>query len=262
MKLIFLKMKIKQLTINCLACAILFVGCKKIDLELQVLDKYPAVVEARMTNLQELELHLSQVVPLSHPDSVISGAYVEITPLGGAPEQLEEVAPGHYRLSLTALPGQRYTLRIEAGGKVLLATAVAPAAAISVDSVAAKRMDDSTAVLTTHLRLPPTRPIYALLSVKTDSATLDEYFIEKTIEPGSVFLHESQPVNVQPGTSVQVEITTFSKTDFEFYRAVGRLSLGNNFNPSNVRNPPSNISGEAIGLFSAALADTISLQVW
>lgn len=262
MTLNFLKMNFKRLTINCLACVALLLGCKNIDLELQVLDKYPAVVEARMTNLHDLELHLSQVVPLSHPDSVISDAYVQITPLGGTSEQLEEVAPGHYRHGITALPGQRYTLRIEAGGKVLLATTLAPAAAITIDSVAARRLDDTTAVLTSYLRLPPNRPIYARLSVILDDTIKDEYFIEKTIEPGSFVVHETQPLNAFPGSHATVELTTFSKTDFEFHRAVGRLSLGNNFNPSNVRNPPSNISGEAIGLFSAALADTISLQVW
>lgn len=258
----FLKMDLKSLTINSLLLVSILSSCKKVELEEQVLDKYPTVVEARMTNLDAVQVNLSQVMPLSHPDSVISGAFIEITPEGGSPVQLLEAAPGHYQHDLKTLSGQRYTLRIEAGGKVLLATSTAPTAAISIDSVTAESKDDTLIVLTCHLRLPPTRPVYARLLVLIDDVVQEDFLIEESIEPSAVFQQRTEPFIAAPGSRAMIQLTSFSKTDYEFYRSMRLLTLGNNFNPSNIRNPPSNFSGDAIGLFSAALADSTSLIIW
>ena len=255
-------MKLKSLVINGLLLASILFGCKKLELEEQVLDKYPTVVEALMTNLDALEVNLSQVMPLSRPDSVIGDAYVEITPEGGSPMQLLELEPGRYQHDLQTVPGQRYTLRIEAGGKVLLATSTAPTVGITIDSLTAERMDDSLAVLTCHLRLPPTRPVYARLLVLIDDVVQEDILIEESIEPSAVFEQKTLPFFAASGSRASIRLTSFSKTDYELYRSVRLLTLGNNFNPSNIRNPPSNFSGNAIGLFSAALADTTSLIIW
>jgi hypothetical protein len=258
-------MKSMNLIVCVLGAFLFFTACKKIEIEGQELDVYPVVVEAVMSNLAAMEVKLSRAVPFSQGDTitpVLENATVTLLDGNGNSESLYQWESGRFSGEMTTQPGQTYTLRIQTEEGDFEATTIAPSGLLAIDTVTAARLNDTMATLHCHLLLPPSRPVYTRLKVLVDGFLWEDVFIEKTLEQQAGFTQEIELNYIFPGIEVTVEVVTLTKPAFEFYRAIGANALGSNFNPSNAKNPPTNLKGGAIGFFSASLVDTTSLIVW
>lgn len=246
------------------AALFLLAGCKKVEVELPEQQVYPMVVEAVMSNLAPLEVTLSWAVPFSHaePFPEVEGALATFTEDGGQPMELTQWETGRFSGGAATVPGHAYFIQIQTPNGNIEASATAPAGLITIDSLTAQRLDNSTVKLTGHLRLPPFRPVYTRTRVWVDGLPHEDFFIEKTLDQQDVFTLEVEVFYTLPGSTATLELTTLPKPAFEFYSAVGGNALNNNFNPANSKNPPTNLSGTgAIGFFSVALTDTSSVVI-
>lgn len=258
-------MHFKKLIFSGLAASLFFAACKKIAIEGQELEVYPIVVEAVMGNLAPVEVTLSRAVPFSQGDSiapVFENATAVVVDGNGNSEALYQWESGRFSGEMTTQPGQTYMLRIQTEEGNFEAMAAAPSGLLAIDTVTFERHNDTTVTLRCHLVLPPSRPVYARVKVFIDGFLWENFFIEKTLEQQAGFTQEIELNYILPGAEATVEVVTMTKPAFEFYRAIGVNTLGNNFNPSNAKNPPTNLKGGAIGFFSASLADTTSLIIW
>lgn len=258
-------MHFKRLIFSGLAASLFFAACKKVDIEGQELDVYPVVVEAVMGNMALVEVTLSLAVPFSRGDSIapiFENASAVVVDGNGNSEALYQWESGRFSGEMTTQPGQTYILRIQTEEGDFEAITAAPSGLLAIDTVTATRLNDTTVALHCHLLLPPSRPVYARVKVFIDGFLQENFFIEKTLEQQAGFTQEIVLNYVFPGAEATVEVVTLTKPAFEFYRAVGANTLGNNFNPSNAKNPPTNLKGGAIGFFSASLTDTTSLIIW
>lgn len=258
-------MRLNALIIIILALSGCLGGCRKIFIDPALPDQPPLVVEAVMTNFSPLAVTVSRMASFNQPDSTLPllvPAMVTFSETGGSETLLSEIVPGRYQGEKTTTPGQVYSLTVKTDERTTHATAQAPSGPVLIDTITFERMNDTAVTLFCKMKLPPALPAYLRLRISVDGAQQEDIFIEKTIEQESFFQEDIQLFFTFPGSTAKVEAVTLSKLAYEFYRAAGLISLGNNLNPVNSKNPPTNFSPGATGFFNVALSDTTSLIIW
>ncbi|WP_207532015.1 DUF4249 domain-containing protein [Desertivirga arenae] len=248
---------------------LLFSACEKvIDIDLK--DSEPLlVVEGVINNRTDTQsVRITTTLPISESNSStgISGATVTVKDQEGISYAFRERAPGVYSSRrFRGIPGRTYNLTIAYNGKTYSAQSSMPSQ-VTIDSIGFQSttiFSNSRTSLQLIFRDPPQirnyyRFVLSINSVKTSSIFVysDDFTDGKQVTRDLFDVD----VNLQKGDKVMVEMQCIDPVIYRYWLGLdqNRSRGGASVTPAN---PVSNISGGALGYFSAQTQQTEQLHV-
>ncbi len=244
----------KTSIIICLAFTVMG-GCKKIiDIDIKN-GSGELVIEGVITNSSYAEVHISQTVPFSSSNNFagISSADVRITDDQGKVYILAETTKGVYEnKQMLGLPGHTYQLNVLSGGKQFSATSTMPPV-VSLDTVLLDQM--SVFGTTTYIAKPRYKDpaglgqCYRFIeTINRNRYPIDWVWDDRVFDDGikTIPLLQTDSV-IHVKDTVQIEMQCVDKPVFRYFTSL--TDMQNNM--TTPVNPPGNISGGALGYFSA-----------
>lgn len=198
----------------------------------------------------------------------VSGAFVTITDNNGVTDTLSETQQGTYQThQLTGIPGHTYTLHVQVDGKTYTAQSSMPLK-VNLDSVGFLKSDfgsspsgkDTVFVPVPRFLDPPVFGNYYRFKLITRD-TIDNgiYVDSDNLINGLPYQRPifSNDLQCKRGDSLVLEMQCINRSIYDYFFSLNE-SIGNGpgggATPSN---PVSNISGDALGYFSAHTTQTI-----
>ncbi len=231
------------------------VSCtKEIDVNLDNAEAQ-VVIEGGVTNVSLAQVKLSKSVPFSNSNHfpAISGAVVSITDNEGTKFELAETAPGTYsNASLIGVPGRTYQLHIVAEGKTYAASSAMPLP-VTLDSLVVEKLFIGTEsiyiVKPIYTDPPQLGNCYRFIETINnkrfpDAWVWDDKMLNDGISSIPMIQHDS---TISVNDVIEVEMQCVDKNVFRYFDALS----GMKHNATTPANPPGNISGGALGYFSA-----------
>ncbi len=241
--------------ITILVVFIVIASCKKV-INVDLNNAAPQIViEGAVSNTATAQVFISKSVKFSDSNvfPTVSGAVVTITDNLNNSYTLTETQPGVYsNSSLTGVPGRTYYLSVNTGGTVYTATSTMPIQ-VFMDTVLA----DNIVFGNKFIKI--VEPLYS------DPAAVANYYwfietIKHTVNK-KIFVWDDNLTNggistrplveadstINTGDTVQVEMRCIDKNIYHYVRGLEDLQ-NNGTTPAN---PDTNISGGALGYFSA-----------
>jgi Domain of unknown function (DUF4249) len=189
----------------------------------------------------------------------VSGATVTISDNGGAPVTLTETSQGNYETSvLSGTTGHVYTLGVDIGGQVFNASSTMPVA-VTLDSLYSENrilFGDSSKIINVVYKDPPAKGnayhffLYKNnVQEKTVFVTNDDYTNGNTVTNELLFFNDDDNKKIKAGDTVKVIMECIDAPVYQYWFSIdGATGESNNATPAN---PVSNITGGALGYFSA-----------
>jgi flagellin-like hook-associated protein FlgL len=244
-----------------LLLAFMVSSCEKvIDIDLEEADrKY--VIEGNISNLAgaPAEVRLSQTKNFNDNNSFagISGATVRIQVNGGVTYILSETSPGVYTSSaFTGVPGNVYALTVTVGGNTFTSTSTMPVQLVALDglSVSDFAFGGNTNKIINPSYLDPTGRgnSYRLIQYVNAVQTKRVFVQNDDLSDG---LRITRPLvdpdgELKSGDAVRVQLLCIDSPVYTYWYSLDQAATGNN-QSATPANPVSNISGGALGYFSA-----------
>ena len=169
-------------------------------------------------------------------------------------EVLTQSYPGVYSIQqLKGVSGHRYTMTVQAEGKTYTASSTMPSK-VNFDAL-------------TYESVKRLKTVTQMVAVYQDPASADNYYrwvlTANRLQSDNVFVRSDaftngnqvrqtivNPVEINPGDTIQVDMQCLSKVSYEYFNGLMKLQ-GNNINQgTSPTNPPTNFSGGALGHFS------------
>jgi len=243
-------------------------SCEKvIDVKLPTADnRY--VIEAILTNETGIcRVLVSQTQSLSDASGFagVSGAQITLSDNNGTPVIFTEKSKGIYESSiLTGQPGQTYRLTIAIDGKVYSATSTMPAL-VPFDSVyiSERSFGGESSKFATVKYKDPTgkgnayRFVQFINGVKTKTLFVnDDALIDgRTVNADLLFFDDASEDNdkgdgLNTGDQVEVHMQTIDPAIYKYWYSLSQGATGDN-ETANPANPITNLTGGALGYFSA-----------
>jgi hypothetical protein len=252
--------------IICCALVILTLASCKKEIEVD-LNNTPAqtVIEGVITNASFAEVRISNTVNFSSPNdsAPIRNADVKVADDFGNLYILPETSPGIYTNSqLVGVPGHTYQLLVKFLGKEFKAISTMPQV-VYMDTLLLERMVGPNG--TTWIVKPQYRDPAGLGNsyrfVETINQTrypIDWVLDDRVLDDGikSIPLLQTDSL-IRTNDVVQVEMQCLDRNIFRYLSLLADL----NSNVAAPANPPGNISGGALGYFSAHTSQKRSLKV-
>jgi hypothetical protein len=260
----------KQITnyLAVLLTTVLFASCEKvIDIELEgAAKKY--VIEGVLTDQPGscvVKVSRTKDFDASNSFAGVSGANVTITDGKGSEFPLIEKASGIYQGNVTGVPGEVYTLSVQLDDRVYTATSQMPMP-VSLDSLyitEADMMSEKLKLAHVVFRDPASSGnAYRFVQYvngrkdKNIFAQSDDLFNGRLIS-ANLFTHDSE---IKTGDTMTVELQGIDPAVYKYWFSLsqGATGAGESASPAN---PVSNITGGALGYFSAHTLSTKSILV-
>src|SRR5690606_4176379 len=236
-----------------------------IDINLNESDP-KVVIEGEINNLDyNQEIRVSRTVPFTddRPFSPVSGAQVVVTDEGGHKVEFLETDPGVYATNrLRGVPGSTYALEVVVDDDTYAAESTMPAVT-PVDSVSSSSGDFfgvARRALHVHFQDPPDRPNYFRYRMSVNEAPfLNLGLFSDKFNNGRYVTHDliNLDTDIKTGDQVVVLRNEIDEPVHRYWLGVVMLNPG----VATPANPPSNISGGALGYFSAQTTIIIRLTV-
>jgi hypothetical protein len=257
------KISFSILTIVLLA----FTACTKIiEVDLNSADPQ-IIIEGEITNETGVcFVKITKTVNFSDPNTfpAVINAEVTITDNTGATETLTETSPGYYEGNLLqGTPENTYTLKVVAEGKTYNATCKMPKTidlrgiqVIESDfsgPAGPPGIDSSKNYNVLPLFQDDANTIDYYRAIQKANAKIDNSFfsvINDNLFNGQPFPYPifNQNLDLKSGDTVELEMLHYDKGPYEYFFSLGQVTTGQSGTPAN---PVSNISGGALGYFSA-----------
>lgn len=254
-----------------IAAAIIFIftSCEKvIELDLQD-NAAKLVIEGNITDGEApYYVTLTQSLTLSETGAypIIDNATVIISDDVGTQDTLTHIANGKYRTHKTlGTQGRTYFLKVIVAGKTYQAMSKIPEkiAFDSLKSMKAQLPTGSTNIIT---------PVYKDASILGNSyrfvlningEPIKDYFVwNDNTNNGGI---NTKPLRtngtIKSGDVVSVEMQSIDETAYLYYFALSQLAGNGPGGGTTPSNPPNNISGGALGLFSAHTSQSKSIVI-
>jgi len=247
--------------IKLLMLLVLFSSCEKeIDLDLD--DRSgELVIDGNVTDQPgPYYVQLTKSVPFTQTNQypAVTGAVVTISDQTGQQDQLVYEGNGRYKTTtLTSVPGNVYTLKVVVDGKTYTSSSRLPLV-VPLDSLTQDSIKFGSEVR------------YAVRPIYTDPATLGNSYrfiisvngksnkaynlVTDNINNGKVnqrafpIINDDDLEEVNKGDQITVEMHGLDLPVYTYYNALAEITGRGGVTPAN---PPSNISGGALGRFSA-----------
>jgi len=242
--------------------SILFLtSCEKV-IDVKVDDaakKY--VIEAVLTNeAGGCQVKVSQTKAISDNNAFvgIAGAQVRILDEAAVAENLTEVRQGVYQSNLAGVPGKRYTLQVTIGSETYTATSQMPQAVL-LDSLYMSNlamMGEKEYYATAVYTDPQEKGnAYRFVQYINGRKTKDIFVQNDELSNGrknttALFSQDDLKDEIKAGDQIRVEMLSIDPHVYKYWYSLwqGATGSGNSASPAN---PVSNLTGGALGYFSA-----------
>jgi hypothetical protein len=248
-------------------------GCKRtVSVEL---DDAPSrvVIEGEITDETGPYLvKITRTVNFSGPNTFppVTGATVQITDsTGGQSYALTEASPGMYKTSdFTGKPGHLYSLVVQAEGQQYTAVSTMPAV-IHLDSVSfALNTDfngkkDLNAVV--NFQDPPgIVNYYQFIEYLNGELIPNTFVFEDRLSDGRYI---EQPLfndsaYLKKGDTLQLKMHCIDKNIYNYFFSLLQVTANNGFQAATPDNPITNLTGGALGYFSAHTVNRAKLAIY
>jgi len=250
------------------AICISFAACQKV-VNINLNDSNPKlVVEGEVSDASApFKVHLSRSVNFdqSNVPPPVTGATVVVTDsTTGAVDTLRETTPGIYTTKpMAGVPGHTYKLYIKNGNSEYFASSTMPMP-VTLDSMYVTNFDafgNISKQVTPVFTDPAGVNNYYRFVEYVDGKKLDKIFTfsdkytDGLVNNMPIF---NEDTDVVAGNNLMLEMQCIDKPSYEFFRTMSESSLGSSSTPGN---PVNNISGGALGYFSAHTTTSRSLIV-
>jgi hypothetical protein len=233
------------------------------------------VIEATVSNKSTVQTVLiSKTVNFSDASNFpkVSNAVVTISDNNATPILLNLSTAGEYNTSsIQAIPGHTYELKILVDGKTFTAKSTMPQPVL-LDSISFERQqsfgpnDDTTFFVTPNYLDPAQYVNYYRIAQKVDTiADITIFPFNDNLNNG---LQNRRPIfsnnndfKIKKGNTVKVELMGIDKNVYDYFLALSNIVATNGGPTTTPANPTSNISGGALGYFSAQTYHTVSKVV-
>lgn len=246
------------------------ISCQKVvDLKLKDASGQ-LVVEANVTNIHTSTVKLSQNVAFTSTNTYppVNGATVTISDQSGKSYILVEGLAGIYANSqLQGISLNTYNLTVQTGGKTYAASSTMPAA-IALDSISAKNDEFNNGKNRKEITVWYADPAgvknqYLFLMYVNGVQVKGIFVYNDDLTDGKHVGRQlrQDDVDIYPGDVVKVEMQCIDQTNYIYWYALQQQQQngpGGGVTPSN---PPSNLSNNALGYFSAHTSQTKTILV-
>lgn len=249
-----------------IAAAFLFSCEKVVDVQLNDKDaKY--VIEGMVTDVDDtVRVEITQTGNFSGPNNfkAVSGATVLVSD-GEEEVQLTENAAGVYEGELKGVPGRTYRLEVHIGGEVFTASSAMPEP-VPVEQVYISRHDmmgDNSRQVNIVFDDPVNevnnyRFVQFINGVKSNNFyTRNDELTSGRKTTVTLFNHDSE---IKPGDLVRVDMHSIDESMYKYWFSLNQSSTGET-NSASPANPVTNLSGGALGYFSAHAITEKSITV-
>jgi hypothetical protein len=235
-----------------------FIGCEE-KIELPVKNSVPRlVIRGEIdNNFTHHTVQVQQTVPLPNSESFqpISGATIVVRELeGGRLFPYKEMEPGQYQSTqfFSGQIGYTYELEVQYAGKTYVARSKMPAM-VPIDSIGVSKttlFGDNQRFITIKFRDPAEVENYYRYLIRLNDGPFDFVRVyNDRFNDGNVVQHDlfGLELSLIPGDRVSVIRQYVDANTYHFWNSI----QSNNPLEAAPSNPPTNISGGALGLFSA-----------
>ena len=262
-------LKIKYLVKGLLLTSILF-GCKKV-INLNLSNAAPqTVIIGEVNNRQgPYTVTISKSVNYSS-DNVfppVSGAFVTISG-NGVVDTLSETTPGDYTThNLVGKPGESYSLYVAAEGKVYTATSLMPEQ-VHLDSISFISGFNNNLFAVANFQDPPGVANYYEFIEYANGVRFNDgrgvSVFDDRLSDGRYInrLLYDDSADIKPGIKLRVQMNCIDAAVYNYWNELLQISSGGaGFSSPTPANPTSNITGGALGYFSAFSESGKSIQI-
>lgn len=246
-------------------------SCEKV-IDVNLKDAKPVlVIEGQITDslgFNIVSLSKTSSFYSNNPIERVTGAIVEVSDETGKKHLFDEFSPGLYNNSLLKIASNhKYKLRIVTGTDIFesFSTTSSP---VKIDSVKIEISEfgpkqgnggghgDSSFKITAYF-LDNVKEVnfYRLRLVINGEYMSGFYIVDDTFFNGKTIPFNFGGIVLEEGDEVTVELLGIDETNFNYFYTLQRLmGNGQDITPGN---PPTNISGDAIGIFGVSTFDSM-----
>ncbi len=249
---------------------ILFTSCEKvIDLDLPSTEP-TLVIEGNITNKPgPYFVKLTQTVPFDQSSVYpgITNAFVVISDNTGVKDTLTHTDNGIYQTNkLKGVEGRTYTLKVISAGKTYEAVSTMPAL-ILLDSIRISKFafmgEDQNVVIPVYNDPVSLGNNYNFKLIVND--TLDNTYIVWNDNTNNGVPNQrplrSNNGNFKSGDNIILEMQTLDLSAYNYYFTLSQIAGGGPGGGTTPSNPPNNISGGALGLFSVHTSQVKTITI-
>jgi hypothetical protein len=245
---------------------------KEIDIDLNTTEP-KVVIEGRITQGELARVNITKSVNFSDSNVFpsVSGANVKITDSQGNTEQLSEIRPGVYEgKTMRGTIGQTYTLTVQAEGKTYTASSTMPQL-VKLEGVRTElntfappgRDKDLLTVYPEYTDPVELGNNYRFIAAANDVVDRTIILSNDNIDNG---LPNSRPLftqdlEVRVGDKLSLEMWTMDRSTYDYFFTLSQIAGNGPGGGTTPTNPPNNLSGGALGYFSAHTLQKITLTV-
>lgn len=246
-------------------------SCEKvIDVNINNVNK-KYVIEGTITdNLNSCRVSLSQTLDITDSNQFkgVKGAIITLQEDNKTPLQLKDNGEGIYGANIAGKPGHRYTLLVKIGNDHFSATSVMPQK-VKFDSLfVTERMflGKMRKIATVAFKDPPGKGNAYRFTQLTDGKKENSIFIfDDNLIDGRPVINEllifgDDERSLKKGDQLTVEMRCIEMPVYLYWYSLTQGALGQNQSASPA-NPVSNITGGAIGYFSANTFEAKTMTV-
>ncbi len=260
---------LKKYLYRLLTLSLLFASCKKvINVDL---NNAPSqiVIEGIVNNQVPPIVNITRSVKFSDNNSFppVPGATVKILDNSGNSYTLSEISPGVYTYSnVIGIPGKTYTVQATINNMLYTGISTMPRA-VSFDTLTTDQLTFGNKIIKVvrpWYKDPDTLGNnYQFVEYVNNALVPKVYAWNDNINNGGIFYRpliyqaDDHNYDIAAGNIVTVEMRCIDKAVFTYMNTLADLNT-NNVTPAN---PPSNISGGALGYFSAHTSQTKSVKI-
>lgn len=270
-------MQTKTIISKLAAVSILTFGACTKNINPPVPDATPQIViEANVTNASgpyQVSITTTSPINETYTFPTVSGAVVTIVDNKGMYDSLTETSPGIYttRDNWRGVPGNTYTLRVTHAGKSYTASSTMPQQ-VPLDSITfiqTSRLGNAGLIeAVPNFQDPPGSLHYYRFTLTDQGFPINIIFLmDDRLAEGKYFrLPLQQYLNgvKQPlgmGDDLSVSMYCIDQATFNYFNELNQLDIANPFSSVSPANPVTNLSGGALGYFSAQAVQTMETIV-
>lgn len=256
--------------------AFILLSCEKIiDLNLKDVER-KIVIEASISNhSKECFVYISQTQHINEAGKFngVSFAKIAIKDQYGKTDSIVEIEKGvYYNNFFKGKPGETYYLTIELNGNIYSASSTMPATIVPLDSISVTYNDIYQNYTTSAYFLDPANEenYYLFMIYKNNKkynsffTSTDEYINGKNVKENLPVFSTDEEDNIHLGDTVKVRMMQIDKNVYKYFYSLNAGALGGTGGPGSFgspANPVSNISGDALGYFSAYINHSATVVV-
>jgi len=255
---------------------VLFNSCQKvINVDIKNAEK-KYVIEAVVTDepgASKVLLSTTKNISETNVFPVISGATITVTDGAGNSTLFTETTAGNYTApSFTGIPGRTYSLEVKINGEILTAKSIMPQK-INLDTIFISDellFGETRKLVNIAYQDPPGKgQSYRYVQYINGNKTKpiftnnDDYSDGKYVETKLWYLvddDENPEEEIKSGDTVKLDMLCIDNVVYKYWYSVFQSATGNSQSASPA-NPVTNISGGALGYFSAHTIQTKTVVV-